>query len=91
MKQQPFSRLRKTPRTTQYSASFRTPERPGRLAREVNPRNFQSCPTKVISQGMLRTDSGCRYAAAPSSFGNRIRFQAAADSVNIQPTSGVPR
>jgi hypothetical protein len=44
-----------------------------RLARGANVKNFQFCTAKIISQRRLRTDSGCRYAAAPSSFGNRIR------------------
>jgi hypothetical protein len=36
----PFSRLRKNPRTTWYSPSFRTLQWPEKLAKERNLRNF---------------------------------------------------
>jgi transposase len=68
-----LNRLRKNPRTIPYSRSFRMLGRSKRLARGANVKNFQFCTAKIISQRRLRTDSGCRYAAAPSSFGNRIR------------------
>ena len=68
-----FNRLRKNPRTIQFSLRFRMPERLEMSTSEVNPRDFQSQPTKIMSQGRFRTDSGCRYAAAPSSLGSRIR------------------
>jgi hypothetical protein len=47
-------------------------------------------PAKISPHGSLWTDSGYCYATAPAGFGRRTRLQAAAASVNIQPTCRVP-
>jgi hypothetical protein len=68
-----INRLRKNPRTIAVFGASGGVRGPGAAAEGAFWGSFLSCPAKFISTGRQRTDSGCRYAAAPSSFDSRTR------------------